>query len=172
MRSAFSLVFLAILSSSSCLRQDSSMDFALNYDDMVLLDAESLAEGGIREAYEELLPKLRQYVKQPGTIDESLDDASPHYSVTYDTKEFVIYGPGLDEGEGQSWGRATNAFFAIVNAQLADSEYRFFAVHGGNDLGGMFLTPSQAEAARKGLPRKLDWPYLPNDEHPWHGQHR
>jgi hypothetical protein len=146
------------------------VDFDLNYDDIVILDAESLAEGGIGDAYEELLPKLQQYVAQPRMIEENLDDDAPRYSVTYGAKEFVVYSPELDEGEGQSWGRATNTFFAIVNDQLASSEYRFFAINGGNDLGGMFLQPAQAEAARNGLPRKLDWPYLPNDEHPWYGQ--
>jgi hypothetical protein len=82
----------------------------------------------------------------------------------------VIYSPELPEGEGQSWGRATHALFAIVNNQLAKSEYGFYAINGGNDLGGMFLTPSECEEARQPLPRKGDWPYLPTDEHPWYGE--
>jgi hypothetical protein len=35
----------------------------------------------------------------------------------------------------------------------------------------MFLTPEQAEAAKKSLPRKVDWPYLPVDRQPWYGQY-
>jgi len=48
---------------------------------------------------------------------------------------------------------------------------RFFAINGGNDLGGMFLTTVEAEEARKSLPRKQDWPYLPTMERTWGGQY-
>jgi hypothetical protein len=54
---------------------------------------------------------------------------------------------------------------------LANSEYRFYAINGGNDLGGMFLMPAQAQAAQKALPNKRDWPYLPEDVPPWYGQY-
>jgi hypothetical protein len=63
------------------------------------------------------------------------------------------------------------AFFTIVNDQLARSHYRFYAINGGNDLFGVFLTPTLAEAAQKTLPNKSDWPYLPKDEPPWFGQY-
>jgi len=141
----------------------------LDYSKMVMLDAKELAAGGIREAYESLLPKLRQYLVQPRKIEEVVDNN--RYAVRYGEKEFVISGPELDDREHQSWGRATYAFFTIVNDQLAGSEYRFYAINGANDLGGLFLTPSQAEAARKKLPRKDDWPYLPTNEHPSYGQY-
>jgi hypothetical protein len=63
------------------------------------------------------------------------------------------------------------ALFTIVNDQLATSEYRFYAINGGNDLGGMFLTPAQAAAAQKTLPNRTDWPYFPRDEADWYGQY-
>jgi hypothetical protein len=148
------------------------MSFSLNYDELIQLDAEDLAETGVAEAYELLLPKLRKYVQQPASIEEAIDNDTPRYSVKCRAKEFAIYGPELrEDNASNSWGRATHAFFAIINDQLTNSEYRFYAINGGNDLGGMFLTPAQAEAARPTLPRKLDWPYLPTDEEPWHGQH-
>jgi hypothetical protein len=34
----------------------------------------------------------------------------------------------------------------------------------------MFLTQPECEAARRSLPRKDDWPYLPTLEHPSYGQ--
>jgi hypothetical protein len=148
------------------------MSYVLDYDRWIHLDAEDLVETGIGKAYESLLSELRKYVVQPARIEELFDADTPRYSVKCGAKEFVIYGPELDDEYGGSWGRATFAFFAIVNDQLAGSEYRFYAINGGNDLGGMFLTPSQALAARKTLPRKTDWPYLPTDEHPWYGQFR
>ena len=70
----------------------------------------------------------------------------------------------------KAWGRAAYAFFKIINDQLTKSEYRFYAID-GNDLGGMFLRQSKCETARRSLPGKGDWPYLPTLEHPWYGQH-
>src|SRR5262249_46398827 len=128
-------------------------------------------EGGIAEGYERLLPKLRELVKNPATIEEDRDDDAPSYSVRCGDSEFEIYAPDLDEGEGNSWGRATVALFCIVNSQLKDSTYRLYAINGGNDLFGMFLTLAEAVAAQTSLPNKSDWPYLPKDEEPWYGQH-
>lgn len=147
------------------------MSFDLNYDDLFHLDAENLAETGIGQAYESLLPKLRKYVQQPARIEEVIDNDIPSYSVKCGATEFVIYKPELDDENGNSWGRATYAFFTIVNDQLASSSCRFYAINGGNDLGGMFLTPAQAQEAQKTLPNKTDWPYVPKDEQPWYGQH-
>ena len=148
------------------------MAFTLNYDDAIHLDAEALAEGGIAEAYEALLPHLRKFVKNPAKIEEDRDDDAPSYSVRCGGSEFEIYAPDLDEGEGNSWGRATVAFFSIVNEQLKDSTHRFYAINGGNDLFRMFLTPADAAAAQKALKNKSDWPYLPKGEEPWYGQYQ
>lgn len=144
------------------------MPFTLDYDRWIHLDAENLAETGIGEAYESLLPELRKYLQQPGTIEESIDPDTSRYAVKCGTREFVICGPEVD---GNSWGRAAVAFFTIVNDQLANSEYRFYAINSGNDLGGMFLTPAEARDAQQGLPNKTDWPYLPVDEPEWYGQY-
>jgi hypothetical protein len=147
------------------------MAFKLNYDDAIPLDAEALAEGGIAERYQSLLPALRKYVKYPARIEEGRDDDVPSYAVRYGESVFEIYAPDLAEDEGNSWGRATVALFSIVNAQLENSSHRFYAINGGNDLFGMFLTPAEATAAQKSLPNKSDWPYLPKDEDPWYGQY-
>lgn len=147
------------------------MDFKLDYDQLVILDAEDLAETGIGNAYQALLPTLRQYVSQPADIEEIIDEDAPSYAVRHGGQTYSIYSPELDEGEGQSWGRAAHAFFSIVNTQLMQSEYRFYAINGGNDLGGMFLKPAECEAAKRSLTGKNDWPYFPTLEHPWYGQH-
>jgi hypothetical protein len=141
----------------------------LNYAEWIHLDAEDLAEAGICKAYDALLPTLRHYVAQPETITETDDANIPRYSVRGGEKEFLIYDPDIPEGD--SWGRATFAFFSIVNQQLAKSEFRFYAINGGNDLGGMFLKPREAHAAREALPNKHDWPYLPTDEPPFYGMY-
>lgn len=157
-------VFLAI---ACAVVAGETMAFELNYDEFIPLDAEALAEAGIAQAYGELGPTLRKYIPEPAQIQEKLDNDSPSYSVSCLGKDYFIYG-GNDQDE--SWGRATFAFFSIVNRQLEGTKFRFFAVNGGNDLGGMFLTPEQAEEARKFLPRKADWPYLPTLDAPWYGQ--
>jgi hypothetical protein len=147
------------------------MSFELDYDQWIHLDAENLAEGGISEAYRSLIPELQKYVQEPAVLEELIDNDTPRYSVKCGEREFPICGPELAEESGEnSWGRATFAFFAIVNDQLESSAYRFYAINGDNDLGGMFLTPEQATAAREGLPR-LYWPYLPTDELPWYGRY-
>ncbi len=141
----------------------------LDYDEWIHLDAEALAEGGVGAAYEDLLPRLREHVASPAEVSERLDDGAPSYVVSCLGTDYPIYDVG---DQDESWGRATFALFDIVNRQLATTPVRFFAIGGGNDLGGMFLTPERAEAARASLPRKLDWPYLPTAKGPSYGQPR
>jgi hypothetical protein len=143
---------------------------ALDYDRLILLDAEDLAEGGIGRAYEDLLPELRNYVREPRTVAESHDHDTPRYAVRCGAWEYVVHGPEV--GAHESWGRATFAFFRIVNDQLADAQVRLYAVNGGNDLGGILLTQEKALAARSSLLNPRDWPYLPEDRPPSYGQHR
>ena len=144
--------------------------FKLDYNKMLWLDAEDLAEGGILRAYQPVREILSQYVAEPAQIQEAVDNDKPSYIVRCGEQEYVIYSPALPDDEGHSWGRAAHAFFKIVNDQLSKSERRLYAINCGNDLGGMFLTQAECEAARKSLPRKEDWPYLPTLEHPWYGQ--
>lgn len=162
-------IVLVVLSMIQC--TDNHMTYQLDYDEMVLLDAEDLAETGIGEAYKALLPRIRQYVQEPAVVEEVIDNEAPTYRVRVLGKEYEIYSQNLDEGEGQSWGRATYVFFSIVNEQMSHSSHRFYAINGGNDLGGIFLTPAECEAVIRSLENKTDWPYIPTNEHPWYGQH-
>jgi hypothetical protein len=146
----------------------SSVAFELHYDELINLDAEDLAEAGIKQAYEELGPALCKYVHSAAELRDEIDNDVPRYSVMCLGMEYFVYG---GDEENESWGRATFALFDIVNRQLTGTPYRFFAINGGNDLGGMFLTLEQAEEAKRSLPRKLDWPYLPVLRAPWYGQY-
>lgn len=143
----------------------------LNYEEMIPLDAEDLGEGSIGEDYKEkVLPVLRKYVAAPAEVIEERDSKGDTYKVTSQGKTYVIYSPGMDLNGGQNWGNATFALFDIVNRQLQNSPRRFYAINGGNDLGGMFLTKETYDRAIKSLKRKTDWPYLPDSSHPWYGQ--
>jgi hypothetical protein len=144
--------------------------YELDYDKMVFLDAESLAEQGIMEAYDELKIELSRYVDESYQVEEIIDHDAASYAVSFQNNLYEIYGPTLIEDEGQSWGRATHAFFEIVNLQLENGDVRFYAINGGNDLGGIFLTVEQYRVAIGSLSRKTDWPYMPKLKHPWYGQ--
>lgn len=133
-------------------------DSPLNYDDMIILDAEELAEGGIKKAYDDLLPRLKQFVPAPISIDEQLGADGQLYIVSFAGARYEVYSP---ESADKSWENATSIFFAAVNSQLNGKEYRFYAINGGNDLGGMFLTEAQYRNATKQLQKKSDWPYIP-----------
>lgn len=145
----------------------------LDYARSILLDAENLAEHGIGEAFRtKVAPLLRGFIPAHAVVDEVEDIPGDYtYSVMFRGREFIVYSPEVDNSAGQSWGRAMYALFTVVNEQLAASTHRFYAINGGNDLEGMFLTPADAEAARRGLPRKSDWPYLPTLEDTWYGAH-
>ena len=142
----------------------------LDYDAMHILDAEDLAEQGIKSAYDDLLPALRTFVECPAEVVESVDEEKPSYSISVNGIEHLVYSADHPGSEEESWGRATYILFALVNQQLTESDVSFYAINGGNDLGGMFLTKEQVDQARRSLPQKSDWPYLPTSEAPYYGQ--
>jgi hypothetical protein len=144
------------------------MKFDLDYNNAVHLDAEALAETGIAAAYQTILKTMCEHIPEPAAVHEIIDSDAPSYAVRYADREYVIYSPTLPE---DSWGRATHALFQIINDQLLKSIYKLYAINGGNDLDGMLLTQAECEAARKSLPHKEDWPYLPTLEHPWYGKY-
>ena len=54
----------------------------LNYDEMIPLDAEALAETGVKAAYEKLLPRLKTHVASPAAVSERIDSDVPSYAVS------------------------------------------------------------------------------------------
>ncbi|QGF24065.1 hypothetical protein [Raineyella fluvialis] len=136
----------------------------------MLLDAEDLAEQGVREAYAQVALALTGLGLVPAEITEIIDPDAPAYTVVCQGIEYPIVGPGLpDEG---AWGRATYALFDLVNRQLSGHDQWLYAINGGNDLIGILMTPDQAARARRALLRRSDWPYLPTDEPDWSGMFR
>ena len=143
--------------------------YSVDYSQWIALDAESLAEAGIKDTYEELAPLVAAYGVRPSPVNEIFGDSNITYSVEHRGTIYIIYEEEMVIGE--SWGNATYALFAIVNSELEDTDYRFYAFYSGNDLGGMFMTPAEAEAAQATIEKRIEWPYLPTLEHPWFGQH-
>jgi hypothetical protein len=136
---------------------------ALDYDKSISLDAESLAEQGVKRAYEEMLPLLSSYIAKPEPIVETVDSEALTYAVSCQGKTYEIYNP---KTERESWRRATYALFSIINDQLGDKPVKFYAINGGNDLLGMFLTQEEYTKAITALgpDNKQDWPYFPTLE--------
>lgn len=145
-------------------------DGAIDYDAAVHLDAEDLAEQGVGEAYRRLHAGLAELGVTPLPILEQ--DDGENYSVECGGRRYPIFDDDLDEdggADGDPWGRATFALFDIVNSQLGAVEHKLYAISGGNDMFGMFLTPAAVERARAASARKAHWPYLPTDEPEWGG---
>ena len=84
------------------------MKFTLDYDKMLFLDAETLAEAGIKEAYQSMMRVLGQYVSEPAQVQEVVDNDAPSYALKCGDLEYVIYSPALPGEEGQ---RAESAQF-------------------------------------------------------------
>src|SRR5215468_5200214 len=72
-----------------------TMKFKLDYEKMLVLDAEDLAEAGIKRAYESARTVLSQYRSEPVEIQEVVDNDAPSYAVRCGDREYVIYAPAL-----------------------------------------------------------------------------
>lgn len=142
---------------------------AIDYDAALMLDAEELAEQGVADAYEELSTELSELGIAPASVSENVDAEAGTYAVQCGGTNYSICGPSIPTSH--SWGLATHALFDIVNRQLAGHRLALYAINGGNDLFGTFMTPAQAERARRALPRKSDWPYIPTAEPDWFGMY-
>jgi hypothetical protein len=66
------------------------MPFALDYEKLIFLDAEELAEGGIRAAYTSVLPHLKQYVAEPAEVRETAEPSAPRYIVSCQAVDYLI----------------------------------------------------------------------------------
>lgn len=138
-------------------------------------DAEDLTEGGVGDS----LRRIEPFLKGQGiSLNQVEDDISEQgYSVMVNGRRYKIYD--ADEVQkrekqlGLLWGLSGARAFAIVNGLLegAVSEERLYAVNGGNDLDGFFLTPALREAiCRYPGVRPGGRPYLHTEEYPWFGQ--
>jgi hypothetical protein len=142
----------------------------LDYEKMILLDAEELAEQGIAEAYQRLLPDLSRYIAHPADLTEIVDSKVPSYRIRCDGQEYLVYSAEEPGTETEGWGRATYVFFLIVNRQLVGTGVQLYAINAGNDLGALFLEPEDAKSVQSALPKKTDWPYIPTLDDAWYGQ--
>lgn len=135
----------------------------MDYEKTINLDAEALAELGIKERYEELRMHLHQYIDTTADIQEKIDSDTPSYSIIYNNEAYIIFSP-LQHDRAHSWERATYTLFHIVNDQLKDHNVKFYALYGGNELQGIFLTNEEYQEIKRALKEKSERPYLPTNE--------
>ena len=81
-------------------------------------------------------------------VKEFLDSQEPSYKVVFQDETYTIFGK--EGSSSRSWGIATFTLFHIVNRTLEkhESEYKFYALYGGNDLHGP--VPASAAVASRG----------------------
>lgn len=165
------VVVASLFGCTTRLSREVTVSEPIDYERAIPLDAEALAEGGIGDAYAALGAELRRYIERPIDVTERIDDDQPSYTIAWGANKFLVYGSAIDGSERQSWGRAAFILFKLVNDQMSTSKYRLYALNGGNDLFGVFLTNAEANAARVLLANRKDWPYLPRLRPPWFGQY-
>jgi hypothetical protein len=144
----------------------------IDYEKTIHLDAEALAETGMAEAYEELQRQSGDLGVQWAPMREMWDgqedgyDGGENYRVEVNGKVYPVFGsaPTAD-----AWALATATFFDVVNSQLSDSPYKFYALMGGNDLHAVRLTREEFEQAQRYHKRPYDRPYVPNRTPPNYG---
>lgn len=139
-------------------------------------DAEDLAEGGAGPFLTSVSAFLtREGISLPTATDDIFDDG---YTVFVNDMEFEIYNAielERDENEqpGLIWGLSMTRCFNIINQLLeaAGSTERIYAVNGGNDLFGFFLTPHLFELiVRHPQAAPHDGPYKCTENYPRFGQ--
>ena len=139
----------------------------INYDELLFLDAENLAEVGMAEGYEQIKTEFGKRKITLSSIEEIVDDEHGTYHVKHAGKTYCIYS---GKNDTNSWSNATVALFEIVNSQLQELDLHLYALNGGNDLCGTILTESEFAKAREQLISKTDWPYIPEHGDDWLGQ--
>lgn len=113
------------------------------------------------------MPQLERFAAAPIQVTEDIDSDTAQYAVIAAGERYQIWEAGAKNEDG--WERATVAFFQIVNASLAGSKCKFYALYGGNDLSGIFLTTEEFDAARRFIAQRSNWPWMPVSEPPRYG---
>lgn len=139
-------------------------------------DAEDLAEGGVCSFLTSVSAFLaREGISRPTATDDISDDG---YTVLVNDTNYDIYNAielERDENEqpGLIWGLSMTRCFNMINQLLESvgSAERLYAVNGGNDLFGFFLTPHLFELiVRHPQARPSDGPYECTENYPRFGQ--
>jgi len=143
----------------ACSNSQAQSEF--DYSRLIILDSESLCESGIEDAYDDVKTELSKIIEplEVTRFEVENDD----YIIKFNGQKFPVYIYATDKSVEGCWQNATNIFFHIVNEQLKNSDKKFYAFYGGNDLFGGFLTPAEVNLIKAENPKsEYEWPYLPS----------
>jgi hypothetical protein len=115
------------------------------YDEAVgrtfFADAEHLAEGGVKDFINAIVPFLAKQNVLIRSVEENFNIGG-EYSVTVNGRTFVMYTQEELE-TAEIWELTTIRAFSMVNTLLkqAEASERLHYLYGGNDMLAVFLTP-------------------------------
>ena len=120
---------------------------------VVHLDAENLAEGGMIAALFDIGTKLTVRSVLIERLEEQFDEE--RHSLIVNDSTFVV------RADEDRWLAATVAFFEALNFLLREnrSGERAYALYGGNDLHGVFLTPMMLDVIKTHTNNEKEQPY-------------
>jgi len=134
---------------------------SFDYTRLIHLDAEDLCESGMLEGYASVIPAMKK-ITAPQPMKEIERKDSDDYSISIGGIHYPVYIYG-EHDVGDCWESATNVFFHVINKQILDTDYKFYAFYHGNDLQGGFLNKHDVQGIIEQNPNEQnEWPYLPN----------
>ena len=139
----------------------------LDYERLIMLDAERLFEQGMLEGYEAIIPKLKDFI-EPANMTEIFPDGTDDYLIEVQNKKYYLFNEDIAQKDiYDGWALATYTLFHVVNLQLVETDYQLYALYGANDLSGVFMTEEEVVARRRAFKdNHSEWPYIPTIEHP------
>lgn len=160
---------------------EQKLSYEFDYERLIMLDAERLFEQGMLEGYEAIIPKLNDFT-EPAKMTEVIPDGTNNYLIEVQNKQYYLFDEDIAQKDVyEGWALATYTLFHVVNLQLVETDYKLYALYGGNDLSGVFMTEEEVIERRRAFKDKhSEWPYVPTMEHPdfgfpgggddfWHG---
>lgn len=129
---------------------------------MIPLDAEDLAEMGIKSNVIKMTKEHPKLLPEVIDVKENIGEQSSTYEVVYKDVVYKIFDANSHSASkvSDSWTAATAAFFKIINMNIKNKNVKFYAIMGGNDLHGAFLTNAEYKKIKK-VSMSDEMPYLP-----------
>lgn len=111
-------------------------------------DYEFLAEGGVKEYFERLLPFLIEQGVSIESVDQFVDDEGLNYYLRLDGRQYIFLHTEFDKAD--TWGLTATRTFTLINHLLREAGSKeVFYILGGDpesrlareEVAGVFLTP-------------------------------
>lgn len=145
------------LKTSSHISPEKAMDDFYQTYRVKDLDAEELAELGIKKLYLEFCAEFPDLLPNPEEIIEITNEES--YYISYKKSRYMVFDPVINGKSWNSWEAAASIFFLIINDQLP-SDLKLYALRGGEELEGVILNRKEYDTVCRNDNLKFIRPYL------------